>query len=268
MKRNNFKVVDGLFLVAVIAFFYLPIISLMIFSFNSDNSLTHFKSFSFKWYLELFKNEEITNAVIMTFIIAILATIISTFIGTFASIALAKYKKRLRNTVLTLNNIPIVNPEIVTAIGMLLLFQSLKIEKGYFTMLLAHIAFCLPYVIISVYPKVRSLDPNLVEAAMDLGAPPLKALRHAILPQIKVAVVAALAISFTMSFDDFVISYFTSGSATNISIYLYTLKRGVNPSINALSTLMIIVITIVVIVHYLRTNKQIKKGVKFNEKSI
>lgn len=258
MKKS--KIFDVSFLILILLFCYLPILSLIVFSFNSDNSLTNFKSFSFKWYGTLFQNEEIMNAVIMTFVIAILATVISTIIGTFASIALARYKKGFRNTILTLNNIPIVNPEIVTAIGMLLLFQSLKFEKGYFTMLLAHIAFCVPYVIISVYPKVKSLDPNLVEAAMDLGATPFKALRHAILPQIKVAVIAALAISFTMSFDDFVISYFTSGSATNISIYLYTLKRGVNPSINALSTIMIIVITIIVVINHLRTSKQFKKG--------
>ncbi len=259
MRKNKVRIADILVIVLVLLFVYLPIVSLIVFSFNSDNSLTNFKSFSFKWYGELFRDEAIMEAVIMTFVIAIIATIISTIIGTFASIALARRKKRFRNTILTLNNIPIVNPEIVTAIGMLLLFQSMKFEKGYFTMLLAHIAFCIPYVIITVYPKVRSLDPNLVEAAMDLGATPIKALRHAILPQINVAVVAAIAISFTMSFDDFVISYFTAGSKTNISIYLYTLKRGVNPSINALSTIMILVISVVVAINYLRTIKQVKK---------
>ncbi len=259
MKKNKFKTIDIVVIGLVLLFVYLPIVSLIIFSFNSDNSLTNFKSFSFRWYGELFKDEAIMETVIMTFVIAILATVISTIIGTFASIALARHKKGFRNAVLTINNIPIVNPEIVTAIGMLLLFQSLKMDKGYFTMLLAHIAFCLPYVIISVYPKVRSLDPNLVEAAMDLGATPIKALRHAILPQIKVAIVAALAISFTMSFDDFVISYFTAGSKTNISIYLYTLKRGVNPSINALSTIMIFIITIVVVINYIRTVKSVKR---------
>ena len=248
----------GTFIGLVLLFCYIPIVSLIVFSFNESRSLTRFTQFSLKWYGELFKSQEIINAVLVTFIVAILATIISTLIGTFASIAIAKHKRKLRNTLLSANNIPIVNPEIVTAIGLLLLFQSIQLQRGLFTMLLAHVAFCVPYVILSVYPKVRSLDPSLQEAAQDLGATPLQALRHAILPQIKVAVFAAAAISFTMSFDDFVISYFTAGSTTNISIYLYTLKRGVNPTINALSTIMILIITAVVIANFIRTNKQVK----------
>lgn len=252
------KISDYGFIGLVLAFCYLPILSLIIFSFNESRSLTNFSGVSLKWYGELFKNKEIINAVVITFVVAILATIISTIIGTFASIAIAKHKRRLRNSILSLNNLPIVNPEIVTAIGLLLLFQSIQLECGFLTMLLAHIAFCVPYVILSVYPKVRSLDPSLQEAAQDLGATPLQALRHAILPQIKTAVFAASAISFTMSFDDFVISYFTAGSTTNISIYLYTLKRGVNPSINALSTIMIAVITVVVVANFIKANKQEK----------
>lgn len=247
-------------LALVIVFCYIPIISLIVFSFNDSQSLTNWTGFSFQWYGKLMNDKAIIDAVLMTFFIAILATIISTIIGTFAAIGLSRNKRRFRSTVLGLNNIPIVNPEIVTAIGMLLLFQSIQLERGYFTMLLAHIAFCVPYVIITVYPKVRNLDPSLTEAAMDLGATPLLALRHAILPQIKVAVFAAAAISFTMSFDDFVISYFTAGSSTNISIYLYTLKRGVNPSINALSTIMILVITVVVSLNFIRNRKQFLKG--------
>jgi len=178
-------------------------------------------------------------------------------VGTFAAIGLSKNKKLFRNVIINLNNIPIVNPEIVTAIGLLLLFQSLKLQGGYGTMLLAHIAFCTPYVIITVYPKVKSLDPSLIEAAQDLGATPMRALYYAVFPQIKVAIFAAAAIAFTMSFDDFVISYFTAGSTgTNISIYLYTLKRGIPPTINALSTIMIVVVTIVVTLNFILTRKQ------------
>lgn len=247
-----------LFITFILLFCYFPILSVIIFSFNESKSLTRFTRFSFEWYGVLFRDTEIINAVIITFVVAILATLISTVIGTLASIGIARHKRKLRNAILSINNIPIVNPEIVTAIGLLLLFQSIQLERGVFTMLLAHIAFCVPYVILSVYPKVRSLDPSLTEAAQDLGATPLQALKHAILPQIKVAVFAAAAISFTMSFDDFVISYFTAGSTTNISIYLYTLKRGVNPSINALSTIMILIITIVVTINFIRTTKQTK----------
>lgn len=260
-KRNNF--LSGVFISLCLLFVYAPIFSLVLFSFNANRSLTTWGGFSFSWYGELFKSREIMSAVLWTFIIAVLATIISVIIGTFAAIALAKNKRLFKNIVLNLNNIPIVNPEIVTAIGLLLLFQSLRLQGGYGTMLLAHIAFCTPYVIITVYPKVKSLDPSLIEAAQDLGATPMRALYYAVFPQIKVAIFAAAAIAFTMSFDDFVISYFTAGSTgTNISIYLYTLKRGIPPTINALSTIMIIVVSIAVGFNFILTRKQYKKEIQ------
>ena len=259
MKKHN-NLLSGIFILLVLLFVYAPIFSLVLFSFNANRSLTTWGGFSFEWYGELFRSREIMNAVVWTFIIAILATIISVIVGTFAAIGLSKNKKLFRNVVINLNNIPIVNPEIVTAIGLLLLFQSLKLQGGYGTMLLAHIAFCTPYVIITVYPKVKSLDPSLIEAAQDLGATPMRAIYYAVLPQIKVAIFAAAAIAFTMSFDDFVISYFTAGSTgTNISIYLYTLKRGIPPTINALSTIMILVVTIVVTLNFILTRKQYKE---------
>ncbi|MDD4204047.1 MAG: ABC transporter permease [Acholeplasmataceae bacterium] len=259
MKKHN-NLLSGIFILLVLLFVYAPIFSLVLFSFNANRSLTTWGGFSFEWYGELFRSREIMNAVVWTFIIAILATIISVIVGTFAAIGLSKNKKLFRNVVINLNNIPIVNPEIVTAIGLLLLFQSLKLQGGYGTMLLAHIAFCTPYVIITVYPKVKSLDPSLIEAAQDLGATPMRAIYYAVFPQIKVAIFAAAAIAFTMSFDDFVISYFTAGSTgTNISIYLYTLKRGIPPTINALSTIMILVVTIVVTLNFILTRKQYKE---------
>ncbi len=259
MKKHN-NLLSGIFIFLVLLFVYAPIFSLVLFSFNANRSLTTWGGFSFEWYGELFRSREIMNAVVWTFIIAILATIVSVIVGTFAAIGLSKNKKLFRNVVINLNNIPIVNPEIVTAIGLLLLFQSLKLQGGYGTMLLAHIAFCTPYVIITVYPKVKSLDPSLIEAAQDLGATPMRAIYYAVFPQIKVAIFAAAAIAFTMSFDDFVISYFTAGSTgTNISIYLYTLKRGIPPTINALSTIMILVVTIVVTLNFILTRKQYKE---------
>jgi spermidine/putrescine transport system permease protein len=247
------------FMGLLLVFIYAPIVSLIVFSFNENKSLTNWGGFSLKWYTKLFDSTDIMTAVVMTLLIAVLATLISTVIGTFAAIALSKSKKLVKDMVLTVNNIPIVNPEIVTAVGLLLLFVSFQIDRGYTTMLLAHIAFCTPYVIITVYPKVRSLDPNLAEAANDLGATPLQALRMVILPEIKVAVVAAAAIAFTMSFDDFVISYFTAGSATNISIYLYTLRRGVEPTINALSTIIILVIGLLVTYRFFKSSEEKKE---------
>ena len=151
--------------------------------------------------------------------------------------------------VLTINNFPILNPEIVTAIGLMLLFSSLGMTKGYLTMLLAHIAFCTPYVILSVMPKIRSLDPNLADAAMDLGATPWQALTKVLVPQIMPGIVSGALIAFTMSFDDFIISYFvTGGGVKNLSIMVYTMSKRVNPSINAISTLVVVLITIVLVI--------------------
>lgn len=256
------KIGSKVFIVTILAFCYAPILSLVIFSFNENKSLTNWGGFSFKWYEKLFDSTDIMTAVIMTLLIAILATLISVFIGTLAAISLSKSKKVFKDIIMGVNNVPIVNPEIVTAVGLLLLFVSFQIDRGYTTMLLAHVAFCTPYVIITVYPKVKSLDPNLAEAANDLGATPVQALWLVVFPQIKVAIFAAAAIAFTMSFDDFVISYFTAGSATNISIYLYTLRRGVEPTINALSTIIILIIGVIVTYRYLKSNNEHVKEIE------
>ena len=184
MKRKN-TIFSKLYVVLCLAFFYLPILVTMIFSFNSSKSLTRFTGFSLRWYGELINNMEISKAVYVSVTVAILATIISTVLGTITAIGLSKSRKVLKELVLTINNFPILNPEIVTAIGLMLLFSSLGMTKGYLTMLLAHIAFCTPYVITSVYPKVRNLDPNLANAAMDLGATPYQALTKVIVPSIR-----------------------------------------------------------------------------------
>ncbi|MFA6936310.1 MAG: ABC transporter permease, partial [Bacilli bacterium] len=169
----------------ILLFLYIPFIPLILFSFNDSKSLTDFTGFSLRWYQKMLEDKDIALAIINTFFIAILATFISTFIGTIASIALSRSRKILRDIVLKINNFPIVNPEIVTAIAMLLLFVSFKIPTGYITMLLAHIAFCTPYVIVTVYPKVKSLDANVIEAAQDLGATPWQAIWKILVPQIK-----------------------------------------------------------------------------------
>ena len=246
------------FLTIVLTLTYLPILSLVIFSFNEGRSLVRWTGFSLQWYVKLFESREIMTAVMITFLVAIISTVISTIIGTFAAISLSKTKKALREISLSANNIPIVNPEIVTAIAFFVLFGAFAIERGLATMILAHVAFSTPYVVITVYPKVRSLDPNLAHAAHDLGATPAQALFKVIIPQIKIGIIAGAAIAFTMSFDDFVISYFAvSGSAIkNISIYLYTLKRGVEPTINALSTLIILVIGTKIAYDYIKSGKK------------
>ena len=229
----------------LLVFFYAPILFMIIFSFNSSKSLTHFTGFSLCWYEAMLKNHGMMESLYVTIIIALLATIISTIIGTITAIGLSKSKKVLRAFVSQVNDFPIMNPEIVTAIGLMLLFITFQIEKGFVTLLLAHIAFCIPYVIVSIMPKIKSLDPNLADAAMDLGATPWQALVKVIVPQIMPGIVSGALIAFTMSFDDFVISYFVTGQGVkNLSIMVYTMSKRINPSVNAISTLVVLLITI------------------------
>lgn len=229
----------------LLVFFYAPILFMIIFSFNSSKSLTHFTGFSLCWYEAMLKNHGMMESLYVTIIIALLATIISTIIGTITAIGLSKSKKVLRAFVSQVNDFPIMNPEIVTAIGLMLLFITFQIEKGFVTLLLAHIAFCIPYVILSIMPKIKSLDPNLADAAMDLGATPWQALVKVIVPQIMPGIVSGALIAFTMSFDDFVISYFVTGQGVkNLSIMVYTMSKRINPSVNAISTLVVLLITI------------------------
>lgn len=229
----------------LLVFFYAPILFMIIFSFNSSKSLTHFTGFSLCWYEAMLKNHGMMESLYVTIIIALLATIISTIIGTITAIGLSKSKKVLRAFVSQVNDFPIMNPEIVTAIGLMLLFITFQIEKGFVTLLLAHIAFCIPYVILSIMPKIKSLDPNLADAAMDLGATPWQALVKVIVPQIMPGIVSGALIAFTMSFDDFVISYFVTGQGVkNLSIMVYTMSKRINPSVNVISTLVVLLITI------------------------
>lgn len=248
MKKKS-NIISKIYLGIILAFFYLPIIYVVFFSFNRSKSLTKFTGFSTRWYESMFHNRSIMEAIWYTVIIAVLATVISTFVGTITAIGLSKSKKVVKELVTQVNNLPMLNPEIVTAIGFMLLFSSLRIQTGFTTMLLAHIAFCIPYVILSVMPRLRRLDPNIAEAAMDLGCTPLQAMFKVIIPQIKGGIVAGALVAFSMSFDDFVISLFTTGpGVSNISIYVYSNVKRVNPTINALSAIIVYVITAVLII--------------------
>lgn len=235
-------------MILMILFFYLPIVFMIIFSFNASKSLTHFTGFSTQWYSKMLQNTPMMESLYITIIVAVMATVISTVIGTISAIGLSKSKRIVHDVIMQINDFPIMNPEIVTAIGLMLFFITLNIEKGLLTMLLAHIAFCIPYVILSVMPKIRSLDPNLADAAMDLGCTPWQSLIKVIVPQIMPGIVSGALIAFTMSFDDFIISYFVTGRGIkNLSIMVYTMSKRVNPSINAISTLVVVLITIVLI---------------------
>ncbi len=246
MKRKAFSIA---YIVICFIFFYFPIAVMMFYSFNSSKSLTNFTGFSFQWYQKLITDSSIIKAVYVSISIALFATIISTVLGTITAIGLSKSNKIIKGVIKNFNDIPIMNPDIVTAIGLMIFFSSIMMEKGYLTMLLAHVAFCTPYVLTSVYPKVRNLDPAVADAALDLGATPFEALTKVIIPMLKDGIYAGILLAFTMSFDDFVISYFVTGRGVqNISIIVYNMTKRTNPTINALSTIVIIVIAFSLIV--------------------
>lgn len=245
MKKKT-SVGSKIILTLTMLFFYLPILYIIIFSFNDSRSLTKFGGFSLRWYEKMFADLTMMEAVLYTVIIAVIATVVATVVGTITAIGLSKSRKVVQKMVERINDLPVMNPDIVTAISLLMFFSVLTVKKGFGTLLIAHIMFCIPYVMLSVTPKLRSLDPNLIDAAMDLGATPFQALTKVIVPQIKPGIVSGALIAFTMSFDDFVISYFTTGNGVNnISILVYTMSKRVNPSINALSTIVILLITLV-----------------------
>lgn len=247
MKKRN-RSFGKILMALMIVFFYLPIAYMIVFSFNEGKSLTKFSGFSLRWYQHMLESGDMMEALYTTFLVALIATFVSTVVGTISAIGLSKSKKLVRQLVEQVNNLPMMNPEIVTAIGLMLLFITFRIEKGFMTMLLAHIAFCIPYVMLSVMPKIRSLDPNLADAAMDLGATPWKALTKVVVPQITPGIVSGALIAFTMSVDDFIISYFVTGRGVkNLSIMVYTMSKRVNPSINAISTLVVVIITVVLL---------------------
>jgi spermidine/putrescine transport system permease protein len=261
-KREHHFFRSG-YLILVLLFIYLPIAYVMLFSFNDSKSMIKFSGFSLRWYEEMVNNPDMLESLKYTVIIAVIATVCSTVIGTIAAIGISKARKLIRTIILEVNNLPVLNPDIVTAIGLMLLFLSMKVRRSIVTLTLAHITFCIPYVILSVLPKLRQLDDNVAEAAMDLGATPWKALIKVILPQIYPAILSGALIAFSMSFDDFVISYFTAGmDVQNISMYVYSMKR-FNPADNALSAVIVIVVTVILVlanlIPYLRNKKMNKE---------
>lgn len=249
------SIIRQTYLFALYLFLYAPILILMVFSFNSGKRGGKFQDFTLKWYVELFKDSQIMKALYYTLIIALLAAVISTVIGTLAAYGIHRYRTQwLRKSVLAINNIPILNPDIVTGVAMMvwfaLLFKGLLgIRNGFLTLLVAHITFCIPYVVLSVLPKLKLMPKDTVEAAMDLGATPFMAFWKVVLPEIKPGVIAGALIAFTLSIDDFVISFFTTGGGVqNLSISIYAMARkGISPKINALSTLMFLAVIILLL---------------------
>lgn len=259
MIRKLESFIKRFYLILIFIFLYTPIVTLMVFSFNDSKSMGKWSGFTLRWYTHLFQNARIMEALKYTIIIAVISSIVATVIGTFAAIGIHRMKGLPKKTLLNINNLPVLNPDIVTGISIMSLFIFLfpllnkigiNAQFGFTTMLLAHITFNIPYVVLSVLPKLKQLPSNITEAALDLGATPGYAMRKIILPQIKPGIVAGLLMAFTMSIDDFVISFFTTGpGVTNLSIEIYSMARkGINPSINALSTLMFITVLILLLI--------------------
>lgn len=260
------KKLANLYLILVMLFLYVPIFVLIVFSFNESKSRSVFSGFTLDWYIRLFNNDIIISSLVNTIIIAILTSIISTILGTLAAIGINSMKKFPKAVIMNITNMPIINPEIVTGVSLMLLFvffaARMNLEFGFVTLLLAHITFDVPYVILNIMPKFKQMDPHLYEAAQDLGCSPFQAFKKVILPEIMPGIVSGFLIAFTYSLDDFVISYFTSGSTSQtlpITIYSMT-RRKISPEINALSTLIFLVVVIVLIVKNIIETRAAKKN--------
>ena len=243
------KAIKRFYLGLILIFLYLPIIVLIVQSFNAGKSRAKWEGFSLRWYGELFHDPNIMNALVITLAIAVLAALFSTIIGTLAAIGIHAMKKRPQHLMLTLNNIPMTMPDIVTGISLMLLFIFTQVERGFVTMLLAHITFDVPYVILSVMPKLRQMNKHSYEAALDLGATPMYALTHVILPEVMPGVITGAMLAFTLSLDDFTISYFTTSPLVqNLSTLIYSqARKGIKPTMNALSALMFVALLLLLL---------------------
>lgn len=266
------KTLSRIYNFLIFAFLYAPIVVMVVYSFNGIKSRSVFSGFSLQWYQELFQDSIIMKSLYTSLLLAVLSAIIATVIGTAAAIGINATKGLRKKMYLAVNSIPMVNPEIVTAISLMILFVFVisrfnSLEMGFGTLLISHVTFCIPYVILEVLPKIKGMDSNVYNAALDLGCPPAKAMFKVVLPQIKPGIVTGLIMAFTLSLDDFIISYFNSGSnVQTLSVTIFSMtKKPYSPKINALSTLLFTAILILLLVINLRQDKSKtakKKGAK------
>jgi len=258
MVEKNIK---RLYTFLIFVFLYAPIIVLIIFSFNDSKSRGVWNGFTLRWYVELFKDREVLKALYNTILIAVSTAVISTIIGTIAAIGIFNMQGFNKKLILNLNYIPVLNPDIVTAVSLMTLFRIGKFNFGLVTMLLSHITFCLPYVILSILPKLKQMNKHLAEAAMDLGATPFYALRKVVIPEIMPGIITGGLMAFTLSIDDFVISFFNTGhGVSNLSITIFSMaRRGINPVINALSTLMFVCLLVLLLIINKRSDQNIEE---------
>lgn len=262
MKKSKLDIISKVYSTLILLFLYAPIVVLIIFSFNSSKSRGTWGGFTLKWYVEMFNDSQILKALYYTIIIAVLASIISTICGTIAAIGIHNMKRKPKALLLNINNIPVLNPDIVTGVALMILFITIGMQLGFGTVLIAHLVFDIPHVILCVLPKLRQLDDNLYEAALDLGANPVQAFFKVVLPEIMPGIISGAIMAFTLSLDDFVISFFTTGNGvTNLSITIYSMaRRGINPKINALSTLLFISVLSLLFLINKRDAKALENG--------
>ncbi len=249
-KSKGFKNIFGnTYITLIFLFMYVPIVFLIMYSFNSSKISATWTGFTFKWYYDLFKDRQIMKALYYTVLVAVLSSSIAVVIGTFAAIKINDMKRVPKEITLGVNNLPILNPDIVTGISLMTLFLFFKVERGFLTMLIAHITFNIPFVVLSVLPKLKQTPKYLMEAAIDLGATYSYAFRKVLIPEIAPGIITGWLIAFTMSIDDFVISFFTTGNGVlNLSIKIYSMtKRGFTPKINAISTIMFLSVLLLLI---------------------
>ncbi|MGL4362531.1 MAG: ABC transporter permease [Cellulosilyticaceae bacterium] len=254
------KIIKKAYLGIILLILYAPILLLMVYSFN-ESKTTSWQGFSFKWYIELFNDPSIQRSFYYTIIVATIAAVCSTIIGTLAAMGINKMSVRSKNMVMNLTYIPLLSPDIVIGISLMLLFSAVGVKFGLTTLILSHITFCIPYVILSVMPRLKMMNSSLYEAALDLGASPMYAFKKVILPEILPGVISGAFIAFTLSIDDFVVSFFNTASGVNtLSIQIYSMaRRGVSPKINAISTIMFGTIMLILIVTNLKANREEKK---------
>lgn len=275
--KKTVKILQRAHVCMFFAFMYLPIAVMMAFSFNESTSRAVFTGFTLQWYANLFENEMIIESLIVSLVIALVSSTIATIMGTMASVGISRMKKAPRSAIMNITYMPIINPEIVTGVSLMLIFVVfnsginelfswiLGVELsmnlfGYGTLLIAHITFSVPYVIFNVVPKLRKMDKRLYEAALDLGCNHTQAFFKVVLPEIMPAVVSSFLICLTYSIDDFVISYFTSGTTQTLPIAIYSMtKKQVSPEINALSTVMFVVIMCIILIANTMDNIKEKK---------
>ena len=251
------KTLKKLYIALILVFLYAPIIMMIVMSFNAGSSPAKWEGFSFRWYVKLLDDTKIMNALKVTVSVAVIATAISTVLGTLAAVGIHAMKKGWANLAINVSYLPMTMPDIVTGVSLMLLFLQMKVPTGFWTMVMAHIAFDTPYVLFSVLPKLKQMNPNMYEAALDLGCRPAKAIWKVIIPEISPGIVTGMLMAFTMSIDDFIISYFTGGTVNNLSMAVYgQARRGISPSMYALFAIMFVVILTLLIIVNSRSSEE------------